>query len=250
MNTITINYTYYNNKKYFEDLVYYYYPFKESYNFTVIDDGSQDFPISREWVPEWWRILRIPEDYGWGNEVARNILMKETKTDWNVLIDVDYRLTYSTLDYLNYMMDEYDPNVIQEYQFEKGRKNWSHPEDGDNHLLNQFIMSKQTFDKSYGYDMAFAWVWGNDISLFRQFPNNNTSYIPGTELDWYTDFATERNKNIVNGEIDKGRKRLTKDIEQLFELYKKDGYDPVLKKWPSEEIRQKHVKPFPKYIEL
>lgn len=247
---ITINYTYYNNRSYFEDLISYYTPFSKEFNFTVIDDGSQEHPLSRRWVPEWWRVLRITEDHGWGNEVARNILMKETNTDWNVLIDIDYRLTYSTLEHLDYIMEDYDPNVIQEYQFEKGRRHWSHPDEGNKYLLNQFLMSKQTFDKSYGYDMAFAWVWGNDISLFRQFPNNNTTYLVNTELDWYTDFATERNRNIVSGDIVKGKKTLLKDIEELFELYKKDGYDPVLKKWPSEEIRQKHVKPFPEYIEF
>jgi len=239
-----------------EDMIDYYLPYKDKFKFTVIDDGSKIQPASREWIPEWWRILQVTEDLGWGNEVCRNILMKETTTDWNVMIDLDYRLPYDTLDILDDAMSKYDPETVMEYQFETGRRNWSHPENETDFLLNQYVMSRQTFSKTYGYDMAFAWVWGNDISLFCQFDHepiktNGPTKIPNTKLDWYTNFATEHNKEIVNENgVRWGREILTQEIDKLYEKYKPFGYNPKGHRWESEEQRQKFVQPFPEYVEL
>ena len=75
---LTVSYTYYNNKKLLKEVAEYYDKIKayEHFKFMVMDDGSQDKPISDMDIPAWWNVYRIDKDHGWNNEGARNCLIR------------------------------------------------------------------------------------------------------------------------------------------------------------------------------
>jgi hypothetical protein len=93
---LNINYTYYNNYDLFMEVVEHYKPYQKFFNFTVIDDGSQDEPLTPKNLPKDWKGYRIEQDLGWGNEVCRNILMRNTTHEWNALLDLDIVIDLAT----------------------------------------------------------------------------------------------------------------------------------------------------------
>jgi len=127
---LTINYTYYNNPELLDQVVKHYEPFydDEWFNFTIIDDGSQDHPLTAGSLPDAWRILRIPEDHGWGNEICKNLLIRNSETTWNALIDLDYVIDLKdegcykalTTEFKRYYSKLYHAPIC--FQFEKGRR--------------------------------------------------------------------------------------------------------------------------------
>ena len=66
MRRIRINYTYYNNPDLLQKVIEYYEPYADEFDFTVIDDGSQVHPLTRDMLPNHWIGYRIEEDLGLG----------------------------------------------------------------------------------------------------------------------------------------------------------------------------------------
>ena len=64
---LRLNYTYYNSKEIMERIFNWYAkidPDGRLFDYTVIDDGSQEVPITECDIPDWWTVLRIEEDLG------------------------------------------------------------------------------------------------------------------------------------------------------------------------------------------
>ena len=158
------------------EVVEHYKPYEKHFNFTVIDDGSQKEPLTSENLPENWKGYRVEEDFGWGNEVCRNILMKKTGFRWNALMDMDLVIDFDDEkcrdmliggDFLKY----YDPmyKIPMTFQFFRGgRTKYDSLEEDPSikhQCLNSFIISSNAFNQTYGYDMTLAWVYGSDFTL-------------------------------------------------------------------------------------
>jgi len=251
---ITINYTYYNNKELFLTVQDWYRPFKDKFNFVVIDDGSQDEPISRTFVEDWWKILRIEEDYGWGNEVARNLLMKNSPTEWNCLMDLDIvidlqdKLTHQwmTKDFLKYYGQTYGASVC--FQFELGaRTNYDDLDenpDYKNQGLNSFMVSRTTFMQTYGYDMSLAWLYGSDFTFFSQL--SKELIIPNAKLKKLAVQASPSEKRYAPGDTEAYNEvlRLTREWASKGWFSMSGGV------WINHDMHQKHCKEFPETVEL
>ena len=98
---ITINYNYYNNLDLFKWVRDYYKALDTTgFHFTIIDDGSMDVPLPDALVPSDWSFYRVTEDVGWNCNGARNCLMKETQTKWNLNIDLDRVVAPQSLNFL------------------------------------------------------------------------------------------------------------------------------------------------------
>ena len=156
---IRINYTYYNSPEVFQEIIDWYNeadPY-HSFDYTVIDDGSQSKPITDMNVPSRWRILRIEDDLGWNNEGARNCLMRDTSNQWNLLLDSDWIITSQCL------------NAIR-FQIARGlnhRVVYLPGNFGSNTIRNSFLVTKDTFWNIGGYDQAFIGYHGVDYSFLR-----------------------------------------------------------------------------------
>tara|TARA_R110000772_G_scaffold107704_1_gene210293 strand:- start:12963 stop:13673 length:711 start_codon:yes stop_codon:yes gene_type:complete len=166
----SINYTYYENADLFKDLVAYYEPYKNQFEFNIIDDGSQKEPLSRDIVPSWWNLYRIEEDYGWGNEICKNILIKRSRSPWCIVLDLDYVIDLRTVfsrkfyeeDFKAYYGDTINMKIA--FQFRDVESEFA------DHFrrINCYIVSHSSFNQTYGYDMAYGWTCGYDRTFFEQ----------------------------------------------------------------------------------
>ena len=162
------------------EVVEHYKPYEKYFDFTVIDDGSQDEPLTSENLPENWKGYRVEQDLGWGNEVCRNILMRKTKHRWNALLDLDIVIDFDDKkcrealiwgENMPSFVKYYGPQFFLPvtYQFYHGARTEydSLKENPDiaQQCLNSFIISRDAFSKTYGYDMTLAWLYGSDYTL-------------------------------------------------------------------------------------
>ena len=228
---LNINYTYYNNYDLFMEVVEHYKPYEKYFNFTVIDDGSQDEPLTSENLPENWKGYRVEQDFGWGNEVCRNILMRKTNFTWNALLDMDIVIDLDNKKCKKMLVDGdflkfYGPmfNIPVTFQFFRGARTFYDNLEEDpsrkHQCLNSFIISKQAFNKTYGYDMTLAWIYGSDYTLPLQMAGECLAVdtrlkkiavqaSPGSERfapkdnAAYKELFEIQNKNYQNGYTDK-----------------------------------------------
>ena len=98
---IGINYNYYNNLDLFRWVRDYYLSLDTSgFHFTIIDDGSIEVPLLEKEVPKDWSFYRVTKDIGWNCNGARNLLMREVDTQWNVNIDLDRVMSPQSIKFL------------------------------------------------------------------------------------------------------------------------------------------------------
>jgi len=129
---------------------------------NIADDGSKINPASDFFeknppLPN-MRLFRVTEDIGFNSHGARNLLMQQTQTDWNIMSDIDRRYPIETfIDVLE------NANLKQEnyYSFYEIIK--SAP---DRFSLNEFVVHKDTFWLTGGYDEEFVNIhWGDRTFL-------------------------------------------------------------------------------------
>ncbi len=237
---LRINYTYYNNYTLLKQVIKYYEPVKDKYKFTIIDDGSQREPLTRDMLPDWITGYRVLEDHGWGNEVCKNILMRETDCEWNALMDLDYVIkSIPDIDRLYSGFIDYKFC----FQFEKGRSvdyNDFRTVIDDGRMINSFIVSKSSWHQTYGYDMTFGYLYGYDHTFFEQLdkeivlPDSIVSKIAsqGAPEDW-------RPKP--------GDQTAFDDVKKQSALYADTGYYVPGRGWNNERERLARCIPFPTY---
>jgi len=156
---LRINYTYYNSPEITQRIFDWYSkidPGGELFDYTIIDDGSQDKPITDMEVPHWWTVLRIDKDHGWNNEGARNCLIQDSTNEWNLMLDSDWVISARCLQSIS-------SNIVfleKEYMYFPGNFG---PKVG----RNSYLITRTEYLKRGGYDQAFVGYHGNDYSLLR-----------------------------------------------------------------------------------
>lgn len=252
MTKLRINYSYYNNYELLKQVIDYYEPYKDVFDFSIIDDGSQIEPLTKEILPDWIRGYRITEDLGWGNEVCKNILMRETANEWNALMDLDYVIDLEDETTYN-LLTKVIPENLDDlkflkicFQFEHGARvlydDWTKPDETRSGDINSFIVSRTAFFRTYGYDSAFFWYYGNDVSFFKQ-------------LDHEAILGGSRVKKIANQAFPReekpGDSSVYIPIRQFqLQLAKMGIYDASNFKWRTEKDRLNFAKPYPNVVAL
>lgn len=84
---ITLGTTYYNNPKILSQFVKNHIDYFDE--LIIVDDGSEDPAGNHIQDKDKIRLYRVPIDYGFNSHGCRNLIMKETMTDWTVLMDMD-----------------------------------------------------------------------------------------------------------------------------------------------------------------
>ena len=256
---IRINYTYYNNPELLQEVIEFYEPYKDSFNFSIIDDGSQEHPLTKQMLPDYWAGYRIEEDLGWGNEVARNILMRHTPNVWNALLDLDIVIDLTDPRSLQFFAapDTHIPEFVEyfnnlrdaklTYQFPVGGRTDYHDYtkeitgNAGNFAINSFIVSHHSWNKSYGYDMAFAYTYGMDCTISGNMTEVGMPY--------------GRLKKLCNQAVPDPDRILNKEVYNEFFARAKActleyNYNPFTFLWPNEEVRLKNVIEYPKVVAL
>lgn len=129
---------------------------------NIADDGSmiepaQKFFDKRPPQPN-MRLFRVKEDIGFNSHGARNLLMRQTRDDWNMLSDIDRRYPVETLVSF-FKSDTLCPDEY--YSFYEMIQ--SSP---DRFSLNDFVVHRDAFWKTGGYDEEFVNIhWGDRTFL-------------------------------------------------------------------------------------
>lgn len=155
---ISCNITYYNEPKWLLD---WYLKLKLLYErghdiiLNVADDGSQvhsaeEFFDDHPPLPN-MHLFRVKEDLGFNSHGARNLLMKQTTTEWNIMSDIDRRFSMKTLIDI---ADRAEAGKLQRghyysfYEILKASR--------DRFSVNEYLVHKTDFWKSGGYDEEFV----------------------------------------------------------------------------------------------
>lgn len=128
---------FHNLRKYFPDI-----------KMIIVDDGSPtdrlEFVVCDQDLTN-IELVRIKKDLGFNSHGARNLGMHLSKSEWNLLMDLDIGLTSLNLDVVEY---EDNPNNI--YSF----------------AINTMLIHKQVFNSCKGYDEEFVNIhYGDTIML-------------------------------------------------------------------------------------
>lgn len=161
---ISVNITYYNEPIWFK---YWYLLFKKFYKdgvdiaLNICDDGSQRDPASAFFeknvpLPN-MRLFRVKEDIGFNSHGARNLLMQQTQTEWNMMSDIDRHYSLNTL-----------TKIIRAEQSDQLKQGTYYsmweitPASKDRFSINECVLSKTDFWKTGGYDEEFTNIhWGD-----------------------------------------------------------------------------------------
>lgn len=177
--------TYYNNPEFLDTLEETMrYCSDQRLKMIIVDDGSEQ-PIDdvvAKWNDPRVSLYRITEDLGFNSHGARNLAMKETITEWNILVDIDYRLVNvdNILSQLEAGELESDiPHFLPVAHTFEG-KTTPHRES-----INDFLVTKTAFWKAGGYDPEFTGLhYGDRMFISRMMGlKKGNSLIFGSHLE-------------------------------------------------------------------
>jgi hypothetical protein len=168
---ITLGTTYYNNP---ENLI----QFVESHidhfdKIMIVDDGSSDPATNYIKKHKKISLYRVLKDYGFNSHGCRNLIMKNSDSDWNVLMDID-RIFIDPIFSVNYMKTK-KLNENVRYKFEAFSKSLGL------HTLhesvNDYLINKTLFWKAGGYDEENIGMRFGDREFFAQLNNFGTEKL-------------------------------------------------------------------------
>lgn len=161
---ISCNITYYNEPswlKWWYDTVVLLNKNGLDVRLNIADDGSMVEPAEAffdKHVPHpSMRLFRVKEDLGFNSHGARNLLMKQTETDWNVMSDIDRR----------YPIETFESIVAADLQrgcyYSFYEVTQSSP---DRFSVNDYLVHRDDFWTTGGYDEEFVNIhWGDRYFL-------------------------------------------------------------------------------------
>lgn len=153
---ISINTTYYNEPHFLKWWYATIIRLEEAgfpFIFNVGDDGSMREPAIKffEKNPPTanMRLFRVKEDIGFNSHGTRNLLMKQTTTDWNLMTDIDRRFPDKTLR----LIFKNEQNLSKKNYYCFWEKIQSSP---DRFSVNEYLVHREPFWKTGGYDEEFV----------------------------------------------------------------------------------------------
>lgn len=161
---LTIILPYYNEPKYldwwYQKIIWLNQERPNKVRLMVIDDGSQKQPATtflKNRNTDYIELFLITEDVGFNNHGARNLGMKQTKTDWNFMTDIDRRYPDETL------LDMVD-SVINGSLSARNYYRFSPTSDKWPVSVNDFVVHRSAFWETGGYDEEFVNChWGDRL---------------------------------------------------------------------------------------
>ena len=178
MNKFTIIHTYYNDRTLLETQIERWKVYNTPIKIILIDDGSQEVPaedvLRGVSFPDNidLSLYRVTRDIGFNSHGCRNLGAMLAETDWLLFLDIDY--TIQPRDLQRLQREELDPNTWYEIN---ARFNGA----GEPYLaLNQFVIPKNLYVESEGYDESFVPFHYGD----REFLSILSEKYTTANLDW------------------------------------------------------------------
>jgi len=248
MNNITFSMTYYGQIDRLQYQLDFFAGIDQQYKkyitLQLINDGYNDGGLFDSLVEQYkdtitLKAYKAVTDVGFNNHGCRNLLMLQSETHWNMLMDIDVYMDYSLIEsmvttklnesnmYVFAVFFDHpdDPGDYDHVDPKKILKWISHP--------NTWLISKPCFWSGGGYDIEFTGMRHGDAEFFLSLdkdkydhvvfhpdldkdhkvhvrkPNRNRSYLnQSTEhvksLNRTVDFVRERNEDTIR----KHKKRL------------------------------------------
>lgn len=167
--TIQFIYPYYENPKMLAlqlgTWAAYPWQFKERLEIIIVDDGSERDPAKYViGVPHptlKLKLYRIKENIPWNQNGAHNLGMQEAHDGWCVMTDIDHVVTASNLNVIYGLK----PDEKRYYTF--GRREFRNQNTPFKRHPNSWLLTREMFFKSGGYDEDFSGYYGSD-STFRR----------------------------------------------------------------------------------
>lgn len=132
---------------------------KEKLSIIIVDDCSQKYPafpiLNSKVTGIFTRLYRVKVNIPWNLDGARNLAMKETATDWNLMTDMDRLVpedsAIAALTMVTVQGNYYRPNQV-----------WMNGPSLKRPHPNSFIIHRSDFWACGGYDEDFAGSYGTD----------------------------------------------------------------------------------------
>lgn len=193
---ISINITYYNEphflKWWYETIIQ-----QEQAGFPFIlnigDDGSMRKPavdfFEKRPPSANMRLYRVKEDIGFNSHGTRNLLMKQTTTDWNLMSDIDRRYPAKTLR----SIFKNEKNLQKNDYFSFWEMKQSSP---DRYSVNEYLVHREKFWEAGGYDEEFVNIHFGDryfldalqkVATRRKVSFWHVKYVRGARSVTWTD---------------------------------------------------------------
>lgn len=148
-------------------------------NFNFIDDGSEIEPAINYIDPSTPNIslYRVLKDLGFNSHGCRNLAMYITNTDWNLLCDIDRELSSYTLSVVIDRMRAGEIKKGKYYVFRRLDK-------PDEAALNDFVIHRDDFWKTGGYDEEFTGIHYGDRIFLKQLDRfAQQTFVPDCFID-------------------------------------------------------------------
>lgn len=164
MNDITLVHTYYNEPEHLQRNIESWYSITVPLKIMIVDDGSMIHPaydlLKDLSLPEnlSLSLYRVTEDIGFNSHGARNLAASVAESDWLLFLDIDHNIYHWNIATL-VEEAELKPHVL--YKF--GGVEFVDLNHIDRRFtVNQFLISKEKYKETGGYDESFTSVhWGD-----------------------------------------------------------------------------------------
>lgn len=197
---ISINITYYNEPHF---LKWWYITHQKMLDggcdvmLNIGDDGSQTKPASHFFEKNApnanTRLFRVKEDIGFNSHGTRNLLMKQTTTEWNLMSDIDRRYPEQTLISIYENQSKLRKGVY--YSF------WEILQSSrDRFSVNDYIVHRDNFWETGGYDEEFTNIHFGDryfldalrmVAKRKKVPQWQVKYVRGArDVTWTDEILT------------------------------------------------------------
>lgn len=205
---------------------------------NIADDGSARLPaedfFNKNQPTQYMRLFKVTEDIGFNSHGCRNLLMRETETEWNLMSDIDREYPKQTFERL-VKTDLLKKGTYYCFQDHRDQKKWS---------LNDYAVHKEDFWTTGGYDEEFVNIHtgdrifldnlkkhvgqakhgslkirhvrhARDVSIndklkTTQYPDDDTLIIPKTV--WHDKEVREMLLSFVRARNEKKQLRFTKPV--------------------------------------
>jgi glycosyltransferase involved in cell wall biosynthesis len=164
MNDITLIHTYYNEPDHLRRNLETWYTFDFPIKIMIVDDGSMIHPaydvLKDVSLPEnvTLSLYRVKDDIGFNSHGARNLAAKVADSEWLLFLDIDHNIHNWNLKTL---VEEAELKSHVLYKF--GGVEFVAIKHIDSRVtVNQFLISKEKFAETGGYDESYTSVhWGD-----------------------------------------------------------------------------------------
>lgn len=172
MKNLTLGTTYYNSP---DELILFIEKHIDYVDeLIIVDDGSKIYPATTVLKPsKKIRLYRVKEDYGFNSHGCRNLIMKETSNDWNILLDVD-RTIIDPEECIRYIKTRtLNENTLYRFMAAvEGRVKESIHES-----VNDYLIHRNHFFSAGGYDEELIGIRDGDRQYFAQLSHFGKEYL-------------------------------------------------------------------------